>query len=992
MSHTHHTSASSSNFQLIFDNALKAYEKRTKKDLLTHPLAAQLQRCNSPSSILDILQEQVQELNQSQRRNERWTRWLDPTVKVLHAFSETLGKSVTLAFPPAKAIFTAVGVLLLAAKKVRASQGALFELFERLEAFFQRLEIYTEAALDQRMVDTVTKIMAEVLNIIGIATKEIKQGRTKKYLKKLFGNRTDIEDALKRLDFLTQEEAQMAAAQVLKATHAVDDTGRVRGVADIALSVDNRVADVGDQVQDVGDQVQDVGDQVQDVGDQVQDIGDRVQGVDDKVTATMDVMQQTADDVDEAKRTQLRQDLRRWLSPPDPSTNHNIACNAHHKGTATWFFEGRTYNEWKSTGPESLLWIHGKPGSGKSILCSTIIEDVKVMCNAGQASIAYFYFDFRDINKQHWRDLVPSFLTQLSTQSGPCCDILSRLYSDHGNGAQQPNDDALRRCLIEMLTVRDRHPIYLIMDALDECPDTSEVPSPRNRILQLLEELAGLQIPNLRICVTSRPEFDIRDFLEPLTSRQVSVVYLKSEPYMRRWRKEDKEFVIETLSERADGMFRWIFCQLEVLRQCLPPSVRPTLRELPESLDMTYERILKEIKKPNKRLAQRVLQCLVVAVRPLRVDELVEVLAVDFDDAEGIPRSKADWRWEEQELALLSACSSLIAIVQGDDSRVVQFSHFSVKEFLTSPRLATASAEVSNYHIDLEPAHTILGQACLGVLLQIQDDVEGCTPEDHPLARYAAEHWATHAQFGEVSSRLHKGMEYFFDANKPHFEVWLSLWDIDTRPNGYATFYYIVPDDKSPAAPLYYAALCGFHDLVEDLITKYPHDVNAHGGHYVSPLVAALAGEHFQTADLLRRNGADPNVRGYWKITPLHSAAMFDIPEVIRKLIEYGADINAENEGGYTPLHCASEVRHSKDSSVVQFLLEHGAGVNVRAENGSTPLYMASYYGELESVRLLLEHGADVEAKNIDGKTALQVAADGGHDEVVKLLREHGAK
>jgi hypothetical protein len=140
------------------------------------------------------------------------------------------------------------------------------------------------------------------------------------------------------------------------------------------------------------------------------------------------------------------------------------------------------------------------------------------MCDAGQASMAYFYFDFRDIKKQHWRDLVPSLLTQLSTQSSPCFDILSRLYSDHKDGAQQPNDDALKRCLIEMLTLRDQHPIYLLMDALDECPDTSEVPSPRNRILQLLEELAELHIPNLRICVTSRPEFDIRDFLEPLTS------------------------------------------------------------------------------------------------------------------------------------------------------------------------------------------------------------------------------------------------------------------------------------------------------------------------------------------------------------------------------------------------------------------------------------------------------------------------------------------
>jgi hypothetical protein len=432
---------------------------------------------------------------------------------------------------------------------------------------------------------------------------------------------------------------------------------------------------------------------------------------------------------------------------------------------------------------------------------------------------------------------------------------------------------------------------------------------------------------------------------------------------------------------------------LEVLRQCLPPSVRPTLRELPESLDTTYERILKEIKKPNKRLAQRVLQCLVVAVRPLRVEELAEVLAVDFDDAEGIPRLKPDWRWEEQELALLSACSSLIAIVQAGDSRVVQFSHFSVKEFLTSPRLATASGEVSNYYINSEPAHTILGQACLSVLLQIQDHVEGCTPEDHPLARYAAEHWTTHAQFGKVSSRLHKGMKYLFDANKPHFKVWFTLYDIDTSPNYGATFYYWFAHNKSPAAPLYYAALCGFHDLVEHLITKHPQDVNVDGGYYVRPLVAALAGEHFQTADLLRHSGANLDVRGDSGRTPLHAAAGSGNFEVVRILIEYDpADIHTRNEIRSTPLHLASAGYISKDISVVRLLLEHGADINAQDQDGQTPLHLASYNGMLEAVRLLLERGADVEAKMNDGRTALRVAVDRERDKVVKLLREHGAK
>jgi hypothetical protein len=437
---------------------------------------------------------------------------------------------------------------------------------------------------------------------------------------------------------------------------------------------------------------------------------------------------------------------------------------------------------------------------------------------------------------------------------------------------------------------------------------------------------------------------------------------------------------------------------LEVLRDCLPSSVRRTLKELPESLDETYERILKEIKKPNKGHARRVLQCLAVAVRPLRVEELAEVLAVDFDDAEGIPRLKPDWRWEDQELGLLSACSSLIAIVQAGDSRVVQFSHFSVKEFLTSSRLADATGgEVSNYHIDLEPAHTVLVQACLGVLLQIQDGVDWDTRWAHP-ARYAAEHWTTHAQFGKVSSSLRKGMEHLFDANKPHFEVWLTLCDIDTEPNGDATFWSFAPGIKSPAAPVYYAALCGFHDLVEHLVAKHPQDVDADGGWYVRPLVAALAGEHFQTADLLCHNCADLDVRGRFGRNPLHGAAYSGNFEVVRKLIEYcgnPAYINArEQNGGETPLYWASggPSRNFQGGSVIRLLLEHGADINVQTDAGLTPLYRASSYGLLEVVRLLLEHGAEVEVKNKYGKTALQEAAERGHDEVVELLREHGAK
>jgi hypothetical protein len=196
---------------------------------------------------------------------------------------------------------------------------------------------------------------------------------------------------------------------------------------------------------------------------------------------------------------------------------------------------------------------------------------MKVMCDAGQASMAYFYFDFRDIDKQHWRHLITSLLTQLSSYSGPRCDVLSRLYSNHDDGAQQPSDDTLTRCLKEMLTLPDQPPIYLIIDALDECPNTSGIPSHRDRVLRLVKELIDLHLPHLHICITSRPEVDIREVLEALTSRRVSlhdqsgqkkdiedyvksVVYSDLEPIMRRWRKEDKDMVIETLSKLANGM------------------------------------------------------------------------------------------------------------------------------------------------------------------------------------------------------------------------------------------------------------------------------------------------------------------------------------------------------------------------------------------------------------------------------------------------------
>jgi len=191
------------------------------------------------------------------------------------------------------------------------------------------------------------------------------------------------------------------------------------------------------------------------------------------------------------------------------------------------------------------------------------------MRKSGLASLAMFYYDFRENEKKDLRGLLSSILFQLCNQSDSYYDVLASFYSTHRDGAQSPGDDELVRCLMDVLSLPGQAPVYLIVDALDECPNTSALSSPRLEVLTLLENLVDSQLPNLRMCVTSRPEADIKPILEPLAFRSVSLHdeqgqkedienYIKSvvntNRNMRRWRPEHRVLVINVLTERADGM------------------------------------------------------------------------------------------------------------------------------------------------------------------------------------------------------------------------------------------------------------------------------------------------------------------------------------------------------------------------------------------------------------------------------------------------------
>jgi hypothetical protein len=204
-----------------------------------------------------------------------------------------------------------------------------------------------------------------------------------------------------------------------------------------------------------------------------------------------------------------------------------------------------------------------------ALASSAIIEEIKLMSKSGLASLAFFYCDFREDGKRDIRGLVSSMLVQLCHQSDSCCQILSRFYSELANGLQYPSDDTLVQYLKDILKALGQAPTYLIVDGLDECSDTSAIPSPREKVLKLLEDLIDLELPNLRICVTSRPEIDIKFALERLAFRSVSLHdergqiedidgYIKSvintDPNMRKWKAADRQLAIDILMKKSDGM------------------------------------------------------------------------------------------------------------------------------------------------------------------------------------------------------------------------------------------------------------------------------------------------------------------------------------------------------------------------------------------------------------------------------------------------------
>ncbi|KAL2201539.1 hypothetical protein P885DRAFT_26407 [Corynascus similis CBS 632.67] len=575
----------------------------------------------------------------------------------------------------------------------------------------------------------------------------------------------------------------------------------------------------------------------------------------------------------EAKTIVATSQLERWLRPPDTSTNFNQARKKWHEGSGQWFLNSATFNEWKH-GSRRHLWLYGLAGCGKTVLSTTIVNQLQKMQDC---FVLEFYFDFNETVKQQVDGVLRSLLFQLY-KIGSHPEHLDNLFKSCQDGQRQPDVRTMSRCLRTM--TKGSKTIFVILDALDECIE-------RRNLLEWLKELfTAPDLSHVRLLATSRPEEEFLSFI-PSWLGEEHCLQLDKQAV-----NNDIRSYVEARLEQTDGMlvlrfsiqkhdelsdtwyrFRWAACQLDSLAICMSPrAIENALGSLPRNLDETYCRMIQSIPGDIEKDAIRLLQFLVHTKRPLAVSEAVEVIATQADE---MPQGFDAKRRLFRETDVLRYCPSLVSLIEVSDfhesRKELHLAHFSVKEYL-----------LKQDQFDLTNSCIVMTRTCLSYLADVEGD-SSRIQQGFPLARYAAQFWTDYATLAETSGEVVQAIVKFLQ-NETTFKRWCQLYQAD--------YYWHRNPGPPRASRLYYIALSGLLEVVKDLIAQGT-DVNVKGGHYGNSLQAASQGGHQEIVQLLLQEGADVNAQG----GSLQAASQEGHQEIVQLLLHEGAGVNIQ--GGY---------------------------------------------------------------------------------------------
>ncbi|KUJ17322.1 uncharacterized protein LY89DRAFT_733179 [Mollisia scopiformis] len=603
---------------------------------------------------------------------------------------------------------------------------------------------------------------------------------------------------------------------------------------------------------------------------------------------------------------QTRQDIFKWLAAPDPFANHALNRKKRQSSTGTWLLTSRQYDSWLYN-RKSFFWLYGIPGCGKTVLCSTVIEQLIRYTQQDQSvGLAYFYYDLNGPQKQDTTSLIRSLITQLSSQCSTIPAPLADLYGMRQNGRRTIDEEAFLSVLQSLVWAF--HDVYLVFDALDESSNLGET-------LQFIHRLKSWNVPQLHILVTSRQLPEIADSIMTLTSDRICLhecnlngdihIYLADrlmhDQNFSKWPLDIRNQVMEKLVRGEAGMFQWVVCQLDMLQKCLSvAAVRKALStDFPQDLEGTYDQILHDIPSNCQPEASKVLQALIATRELLSVEEIVDILAVDLDSTPA--KFDPDARPIDPR-SILSLCSSLITTTKAsqldfydnfeEPVTVLRLAHASVAEYFARPKPEV----LSQFYFSHRSARRRLGQACVAYLMAPEfGNVNNKrnifeSLELFPFLRHAAKYWPLYfgKEKGDPEESMDETMRSLIQA----------LFATSKLPNGGNFAFWVgllIPEasfhDVASTQPMYYTASFGLLEVTRLLLdTEKDIDIDALGGRArASALHVAVYRDHIDVANLLLERGASPDTTNITGESALYWATLNKNQEMSDLLLRYGA-------------------------------------------------------------------------------------------------------
>ncbi|ETR98546.1 ankyrin, partial [Trichoderma reesei RUT C-30] len=706
--------------------------------------------------------------------------------------------------------------------------------------------------------------------------------------------------------------------------------------------------------------------------------------------------------IEYAQSDDSRRKLLTWLCDVDPSEMYNAARDKHAADTGEWLTSNsEEFKAWESS-PSSFLWLHGKAGSGKSILSSVVIKHLKDQhASDPSTALAFFYFSFSDVKKQRVGQMLASLVQQLCARRPDTPQPIQRLKEYQEKG-QRPDTETLESILRAVATGFSA--VHIVIDALDECPTLQ---GERKMLLKSLRQIMTDAPANLHMFCTSRKEADINTAMTDLLSLPLKAAAINLTAERDILDKDIGSFIDSTLAsgdccswpddikakarrsliKKADGMFQYVFLQLEALQRLSSSrEVLEALSGLPSGLDATYDRLLLSL---DKRFQSNIISCLkwlAFSERNLMLEQLAEIFILHPERDPPLDDSERLFKPED----VLKYLSSLIVLQEVERGyrcyTTIRLAHLSVKEYLLSSRIHKGPAR--DFAFNEEDAHLHIAHSCLAYHLQRSAMVEEDT-ENIQLKRYAAREWPSHLEKVPRTSwpdKVKQAVKRALAIRCPALYHQLrASKDMPQHSIG------LGGDAHMWLRPQCYAARQGFLQLTDILLSRETGvnkyitrtDLNA-------ALHDAAYGGHIEVVQLCLDKGADVNSKSDIFGDALQAAAYNGHAPIVSLLLDQGADIGAQRGGWGSALQAAAEAQQLE---ILKLLVGRGASIDLPSNESGCVLTSAVNFWSCDCLLYLLDAGADINRQGggIHGTALHEAAMGSGTDMAFRLLLERGA-